>query len=146
MGNVTLEVFSAWCNSFCRAWEQQDTDAILSIFTDHAVFRESPFEPPEVGRENMRRAWDELSEMQRDNRMDCEVLATWNSSGIARWKASYTRAKDGVFRELDGIILCHFSTDGRCTELLEWRHARDNGVPVPLGVRRNSETGELEHV
>jgi hypothetical protein len=42
-----------------------------------------------------------------------------------------THAAYGVVRELDGIFLTRFATDGRCAELIEWRHARDDGAVVP---------------
>ena len=101
------------------------------MFTEHGVFWETPFDPPEAGAAAMRRGWDDLWPLQAERRMDAEILAVDGDTGLARWRGSYRKPGDGVHREMDAIFLTRHASDGRCTELIEWRHARDDGVVIP---------------
>jgi ketosteroid isomerase-like protein len=131
MEAVTAEVVERWLERLCEGWERRDTETLVDLFTSDGVFWETPFGPADVGSEAMRKGWNELWPFQRDRRMRAEVLALAGDVAVARWWATYTRTPDGVERELDGILLLRFADDGRCRELVEWRHARDDGVVVP---------------
>ena len=131
MTSVTRGSAAAWLERFAQGWERRDTDELVDLFTADGAFWETPFGPPEVGSEAMRRGWDELWPYQGDRRMRAEVLAVDRDTALARWWATYTRLPESVHRELDGILLLRFADDGRCRELIEWRHARDDGVVVP---------------
>lgn len=131
VASVTRESVAAWLGRFAQGWERRDTDALVHLFTADGAFWETPFGPPEVGSETMRQGWDELWPYQRDRQMHGEVLAVEGDMALARWWATYTRLPDKVHRELDGILLLRFADDGRCRELIEWRHARDDGSVVP---------------
>jgi hypothetical protein len=102
----------------------------VALFTPNGAFWETPFGPPEVGSEAMHQGWDELWPYQRDRHMRAEVLAVEGDTALARWWATYTRLPDKIHRELDGILLLRFADDSRCRELIEWRHARDDGAVV----------------
>jgi hypothetical protein len=128
--DVTRASAAAWLERFCKGWEGRETDALVGLFTEDGSFWETPFDPPEVGADAMRDGWDELWPSQRDRRMHGEILAVDGEVAVARWWARYTRMPDGVDRELDGVFLLRFAGDGRCRELIEWRHARDDGVVV----------------
>ena len=128
---MTRETYGAWLTAFCRGWEEADTEALVSLFTAHGVFWETPFDPPEAGEAMMRQGWDQLWPLQHERRMDAEILAVTDDTGVARWRGSYRKSADGTLREMDGIFLTRHATDGRCLELIEWRHARDDGTVVP---------------
>ena len=131
MTSVTRASTAAWLERFARGWESSDTDELVDLFTADGAFWETPFGPPDVGSQAMRRGWDELWPYQGDRRMRAEVLAVDGDTALARWWATYTRLPERVHRELDGILLLRFADDGRCRELIEWRHARDDSVVVP---------------
>jgi ketosteroid isomerase-like protein len=129
--SLTPASVAAWLGRFAEGWQRQDTDTLVDLFTRDGSFWETPFGPPEAGSEAMRQGWDDLWPYQRDGQMHAEVLAVEGNAAVARWWATYTRLPDHVYRELDGILLLRFSDDGRCRELIEWRHARDDGVVMP---------------
>ena len=79
----------------------------------------------------MRQGWDDLWPFQSGGQMHSDVLAVEGDTSVARWWATYTRLPDRVYRELDGILFLRFDDAGRCRELIEWRHARDDGAVVP---------------
>ncbi len=128
---MTPAAVAGWLERFARGWQSRDTDTLVDLFTADGAFWETPFGPPDIGSEAMRRGWDELSPHQSDRHMHAEVLAVEGGTAVARWWATYTRLPQRAHRELDGIMLLRFADDGRCRELIEWRHARDDGVVVP---------------
>ncbi len=131
MASVTRETVARWLGEFAEGWHRADTGTLVALFTPNGAFWETPFGPPEVGSEAMHQGWDELWPYQRDRHMRAEVLAVEGDTAMARWWATYTRLPDKIHRELDGILLLRFADDRRCRELIEWRHARDDGAVVP---------------
>ena len=129
--SVTRGSVAGWLERFADGWQKRDTDTLVDLFTANGAFWETPFGPPEVGSDAMRRGWEELWPYQRDMHMQAEVLAVEGDTALARWWATYTRLPERVLRELDGVLLLRFNADGRCRELIEWRHARDDGAVVP---------------
>lgn len=93
---MNWETYSTWLTTFCRAWEDADTERLVGLFTEHGVFWETPFDPPEAGAGAMRQSWDDLWPYQDQRLMDAEVLAVTGDTGIARWRASYRKPGDGV--------------------------------------------------
>ena len=131
MEALTTATAAAWLDRFSRGWESRDTDALVELFTPDGAFWETPFGPCDRGAEAMRAGWDALWPYQGDRRMRSEVVAVDGDTAWGRWWATYTRLPEGVHRELDGIFRLRFAAGGRCRELIEWRHARDDGVIVP---------------
>ena len=131
MAIVTRESAAEWLDRFARGWEARDTEALVDLFTANGAFWETPFGPCEAGADAIRAGWEELWPYQADRRMRGEVVAVEGDTAWAHWWATYTRLPDRVHRDLDGILRLRFADDGRCRELVEWRHARDDGVVVP---------------
>jgi SnoaL-like domain len=113
--------FSRWLEAYGRAWEALDADAAADLFTEDATYREQPFEEPARGREEIRAYWQEAVDAQEDVRFGYEVLA----ENVARWWCSFSRKASGKRVELDGIFVCKFADDGRCSTFREWWHARE---------------------
>jgi hypothetical protein len=52
-----------------------------------------------------------------------EVLAVAGDRGVAHWSVSFD--EDIGTTELDGIVVCDFDADGRCTLHREWYDRRE---------------------
>ena len=37
---------AGWIDGYRRAWEEADTDLVLTLFTEDATYRSNPFEEP----------------------------------------------------------------------------------------------------
>lgn len=46
-----------WIERYGRAWETADEDLVVSLFSDDAVYRSSPFREPHIGHEQIRAYW-----------------------------------------------------------------------------------------
>jgi len=116
-----------WLEKYKSSWEQQDSKAFSELFTPDARYRETPFLEFVHGPE-FRAFWEDLATKQADNRFHYEVLFSKNDQAVVHWKASTTWIASNERRVGDGIFLLTFSSDFRCTELLEWQHWQAEGM------------------
>ena len=126
---LTIEQATDWLRGYGQAWERGDVEAIGSLFAEDAVYVETPFAAPMVGRAAIRDYWrDGARDGQRDVRFDFTVWTVDGWTCCCHWRARFTRAASGEAVELDGVFRLIFARDGAdrlvCRELREWWHRR----------------------
>lgn len=114
-----------WLDTYGRAWEERDPELAASLFTDAATYRETPFDDPMQGHAAIRDYWLDVPRSQEDISFSHQLVATADHLAFVRWWCEYRRIGSGEHVELDGIFQLRFEEDGRCSELLEWWHARE---------------------
>jgi hypothetical protein len=120
------ETFDTWLRAYGRAWEEGDADAAAALFTADAVYHETPFDPPMVGRAAIYDYWRAgAGESQRDVDFAYTILAWSPPSGLAHWTASFLRFPSGRVVRLDGILAAIFDEEGRCSLFREWWHRQE---------------------
>jgi ketosteroid isomerase-like protein len=126
---MTRDEAEDWLKRYGAAWEAGDPDAAAALFTDDAVYRETPFADAMVGRAEIGRYWQEgAADAQRDVTFSSQVWAVNGDVAVAGWQARFTRAASGVRVELDGAFRLVFSRAPgglRCSRLEEWWHRRE---------------------
>jgi ketosteroid isomerase-like protein len=128
---IAAEVFADWLRRYGAAWIAGDPEAAVRLFTDDAVYFETPFDPPLAGGGAIRRYWSEgARDGQRDVTFAAQPVACDGDSGFARWQATFVRVRNGASVELDGVLAARFAADGRCCEFREWWHRRES-PPAP---------------
>ena len=105
------------------AWEKQDPDSFVELFTADARYLDEPFTAP-VDAGDFRAMWSELSQRQADNQFEWDILGIDDHLAFVHWHAHSTRVQTGERREGDGIFMLTFETGARCRELREWQHWR----------------------
>ena len=123
---MTAPQLIAWLERYRRAWESRDPDAAAALFADTAAYYETPFGEPARGKDGVRAYWKSATGNQRDVRFSFEVLSVAGDTGIARWRAEFTRLSSGVRARLDGIFLLEFDASGTCRTLHEWWHRAES--------------------
>jgi nuclear transport factor 2 (NTF2) superfamily protein len=116
----------AWLDAYGKAWESNDPDAAMQLFTEDARYYETPFDEPSHGREGVRSYWAGATGSQSDISFTYEIIATLPHRGIARWSAEFTRVTSGKRVKLDGVFVLDFDSDGLCRVLREWWHRLDD--------------------
>ena len=118
-----------WLDEYGRAWVNGDPDHVVTLFSDTATYRESPFDVPMRGRHEIREYWQHgAAEAQEDVEFASQVWAVRNDTAIAGWQARFARKASGVRVELDGIFRLVFSREQgslKCTVLEEWWHSKE---------------------
>jgi hypothetical protein len=111
-----------WLSAYGDAWVGLDPDAAASLFTEDAVYHETPYSDPFLGSDGVRDYWVKVTEGQSNVVFDSEVIGVADGTGVARWSARFD--KEGIPVELDGVFLLEFDDQSRCRSLREWWHAR----------------------
>lgn len=127
---MTLEQLLQWQDDFVRAWEGQDTDLFLTLFTKDATYQDTPYTVPFHARD-FRAFWDGLAREQSGNAMRfVESYVLGDGKAVAFWTCeTNTLRRGGQRSEASGVMLLTFAPDGRCRTLREWQHGQVLGTP-----------------
>ena len=127
---MTEQDVQRWLDEYGRAWINGDPEQVVALFTDTAVYRETPFAEPMRGRQQIRRYWQEGAAGAQENvTFSAQVWAVVDRTAIAGWQAGFWRKDSGVRVELDGTFRLTFDAERgalRCTRLEEWWHHRES--------------------
>lgn len=127
---MTEQDVQRWLDEYGRAWVDGDPDQAVALFTDAAVYRETPFDDPMRGRREIRKYWQEgAADAQEDVEFSAQVWAVVDQTAIAGWQATFTRNGSGARVELDGTFRLTFVVERgalRCSRLEEWWHHRES--------------------
>ena len=119
-----------WLDAYGRAWVDGDPDQIVALFSDTAVYRETPFDDPMRGRQEIREYWQNGAADALENiEFASQVWAVRNDTAIAGWQARLTEKATGARVELDGTFRLVFSGEHdalQCTIFEEWWHSRES--------------------
>jgi ketosteroid isomerase-like protein len=113
----------AWIRSYAVAWETADEDLIVSLFTEDATYRSSPFRDPYRGRGEIRAYWRRGAGGQRETRVRMGVPFVDRDRVAVEWWT--TMIDDGKAVTLPGCLLLRFAPDGRCLDLREYWNQQD---------------------
>jgi len=79
-----------WLQRFGRAWEERDPERAAALFSEDGCYRESPFDGPLCGTQEIHAYWSNLPAAREDIRFPYDILAVTELWGIAHWHGSYT--------------------------------------------------------
>jgi ketosteroid isomerase-like protein len=126
---VDPEAFRSWLERYFAAWGSNDPDDVAALFAEDAEYSWGPFREPARGRDEIVRAWVEGGAPSRI-RWSVDPIATSGDRGVAHWTVSFP-SDEGTTVELDGILVCSFDDDDRCTLHREWYERRE--TPAAAG-------------
>jgi limonene-1,2-epoxide hydrolase len=128
------------------AWETRDEGAFCALFAPDGVYRNTPF-AAQRGHTELAAYWQRVK-LQEDVRVDYDIVAALDGSGIAHWHVTYQVASEELFRiwaasagtnlvsrkpgdplprmALDGVLHATFER-GLCHECRLWWHS----MPLP---------------
>ena len=88
---MTEQDVQNWLDEYGRAWVDSDPDLVVTLFADTATYRETPFDNPMRGRDEIRAYWQKYAvETHEDIEFASQVWAVRNDTAIAGWQARYT--------------------------------------------------------
>jgi ketosteroid isomerase-like protein len=119
-----------WCDVYKRAWENQDADLFVNLFTDDCTYRETPFTEPIPGHA-FHAFWQDLAKREQDNHIEFEILGRASGNRvILQWEARTTSLATSEHLEGSGIFVLTFADNGRCSDVREWQHWHSVGAPL----------------
>lgn len=127
----TRELGRTLTDTFARGWAKANVDMIMSVFSETAVFLETPFSAPLTGTAAIRRWWADVPYYQSEITVSTgEVYAAgpWFST---EFRATFRRRRTGEWVDARGAIFCE-TVEGRISEMRMYWHRgtidRDTGV------------------
>jgi ketosteroid isomerase-like protein len=112
------EHLAGWIAAYERAWRTSGTQALATIFTAEATYRQGPYREPVVGLPAIARMWeDERDGPDEVFRMTSEVVAIEGDTAVVRVEVHYGDPVDQEYRDL---WIVRFAEDGRCSSFEEW--------------------------
>jgi predicted SnoaL-like aldol condensation-catalyzing enzyme len=118
-----------WLEAYGLAWEEGDSEAAASLFTENAIYCSHPFREPHVGREGILAYWTEATSTQSDVSVRFGAPVAAGDRLSVEWWATFRDEGEEV--TLPGILLLRFAPDGRCEELREYWHT-EGGLREPF--------------
>lgn len=128
------------------AWQQRDEHAFATLFLPDGHYHNTPFQV-QRGHAALASYWQRVK-LQEDVKLDFEILARGDNTGIAHWHVTYQVASEELFKiwaasngtnllarkagdplprlELDGLLQARFEA-GACAEAHIWWHSQ----PLP---------------
>jgi ketosteroid isomerase-like protein len=103
-----------------NAWEQQDSELILTIFTRDAVYHERVLQEPIRGHEGIAAYWREKV-VKGQGRISFTLLKTYidGSTGIAEWEVHFDDLVQRKRKRMKEIALLEF-VEGKIASLREY--------------------------
>lgn len=94
---------------YIRAWETQDPDLIVTIFTEGASYHERVMEAPIPNREAIRHYWATKVAVEQAN-ITCKLLNLYldGNTAIAEWEAEFDDVVQGVRKRMREIAVLDF--------------------------------------
>jgi ketosteroid isomerase-like protein len=113
--------------TYIRAWEEQDPDLIVTIFTDTATYHERVLQEPIRKREGIRDYWQKKV-VESQARISCDLLNLYvdGNTAIAEWQAEFDDVAQGVRKRMREVAILVF--EGRLIASL-----REYWSSEPLG-------------
>lgn len=123
---LTTAQFTEWLRAYQSAWEGRDAAAAARIFSDDARYHWTPLVPPQQGPAEIAAVWEAAVGQQRDIRFTFDVFGVTGNSGMARWRADFTRLPDQFKVRIEGVLLAEFAKPGLCRVFREWWHSAES--------------------
>ena len=120
-GTDTRALGRALVDTFGKGWAKGDVPLMMSVFSDDAVFIETPYSEPRRGREAILHYWRDVPVHQAEVTFSSgEIFAVgpWFS---AEYKVTFRRRRTGEWVEVRGAMFCE-SEAGKITELRMYFH------------------------
>ena len=108
-----------WIERYRQAWEENDADLLVTLFTEDASYRSSPLREPNVGHDAIRAYWARAAGTQRNVEVRMGEPVVEGNVVAVEWWTTMEDDEDGEVT-LPGCLLLQFAPDGRCLDLREY--------------------------
>jgi hypothetical protein len=129
---LTKEQAREVIDTYVKAWETQDPDLIVTIFTGSATYHERVLQDPIPDREAIRRYW-QSKVVQSQANIQCKLLNLYldGQTVIAEWEAEFDDVAKGVRKRMREIAVLTF--EGKLISSL-----REYWASEPVGLLERS--------
>ena len=97
-------------DTYITAWQQQDPDLIVTIFTEDATYHERVLGEPIRTRSGIHRYWREKV-VANQARIECRVLSLYldGDTAIVEWEAHFDDKEAGARKRMREVAILEFA-------------------------------------
>lgn len=106
------KMIDTWLKAFKHAWQNQDIDAVLKLFTDDVEYWENPFKKL-ASKEDLRNEWDAIRD-QSNIALTTAVFSEVSGRFAVTWDLSYENERYEK-KHWAGTYLIVLNQAGKCT-------------------------------
>ena len=124
MSRIFAEMTPAYrelVDTFGRGWERGDVEVICSIFTDDAVFLETPFSAPGSGLVAIRAYWRDLPQHQAEVKFQSGEIFEAGPWFATEFTCKFRRRRTGEQVDARGALFCE-TRNGKVSEMRLYWH------------------------
>ena len=126
------EAARRWARTWADAWERLDVDAIVALYSTHAVLSTEPFREPYRGAEGVRDYVSRVFGAEEDPRTWFGTPIVDGERAAISWWASLR--EDGADTSLAGTSVLRFDGDGLVAEQWDtWNATTERRAPPSQG-------------
>lgn len=107
-----------WAESYRRAWENADSEAVTLLFSEDASYRSNIYEEPHRGRSGVAAYWTGVTSTQSNATVRMGEPFMDEARVTIEFWTTMTIDDDPV--TLAGCLLLEFDEDGLCSDLREY--------------------------
>ena len=129
MASEFAQLARSLVDTFGRGWARQEPELLLSVFTEDALFRETPFAKPLEGLAAIRGYWGDLSYHQSEATFssgEIFLVGPWFS---VEYKCVFRRRRTGEWVEVRGSLFCE-TRDQKISEMRMYWHRWSRGREI----------------
>jgi ketosteroid isomerase-like protein len=108
-------------DTFVAGWSKADVPTIMSVFSENAVFLETPFSTPSTGTDAIRRYWAEVPYNQSEITATSGEIYTAGPWFSTEFKVVFRRRRTGEWVEARGAIFCETEGDRISEMRMYWQ-------------------------
>jgi uncharacterized protein (TIGR02246 family) len=122
---MTNEQIQSILETYGKAWESQDPELIISIFTEDAIYQEGPFAVPMQGHDAIKNYWlKKVLQEQKDIHFTLLNFLVQDDQAAAEWNGDFIDTTTNEQVHLYEAAFLVFK-DGKISSLREtWRSQR----------------------
>src|SRR5437667_11824973 len=129
------ETFRGLIDTFGKGWERGDVETICSVFTEDAVFLETPFSNPDRGMAAIRAYWKDIPLYQAETNFSSGEIYAAGPGFATEFSGTFRRGRTGEQVDARGAIFCE-TKDGKISEMRMYWHRYAGGREEPKAEER----------
>jgi ketosteroid isomerase-like protein len=126
---VSAAPITKWLARYLEAWTTNDPATIVSLFSEDAVYRPTPFSSGWRGHDDILAGWLDRKDEPGEWTFDHDIVCATPELAVVRGRTTYPR--EGA--DYSNIWLVEFDPDGRCRAFTEWWVERNQPDPGAAG-------------
>jgi ketosteroid isomerase-like protein len=124
------DTYRALIDAFGKGWERGDVEAICAVFSDDAVFLETPFSQPDRGIAAIRAYWKDIPLYQAETDFSSGEIYSAGPWFATEFRCTFRRRRTGEQVDARGAIFCE-TKDGKNSEMRMYWHRYAGGKEEP---------------